>query len=237
MVRRTSSRLARKKGKTMARQSMLMIVLAIAGSLLFLFVVVPQIVQLFFKFFGDGDVSFGQEDTVPPQVPIIAPPPEATTEDSVELEGFGEVDSEIVVVVNGEETDRIGVNNEGQFTYFLALDEGENLISLYGVDEAGNESDPRKFGVILDTEEPSLAFEDLKEGEEIVGKDQQNYTIRGETEPESTMTLNDRNVYVKLDGTFSTTYYLKEGDNTLKFVVVDKAGNSIERQFKVKFKY
>ena len=236
MAKRVSSRLARRRGKTIARQSVTMIVLAIAGSLIFLFVIVPQLVQLFFRFFGGSDLGLDLGDTVPPQVPIVSPLPEATAESSITIEGFGEADSQVVFKLNGREVEQVEVNQQGEFSYPLALEEGENIVVLYGVDEAGNESTGRQFVIALDTEAPSLAFEALEDGQEAVGKNSQNFVIRGETEPGSTLTLNDRSAYVNLDGTFSITHYLQEGDNTLKFVVTDKAGNSTDREVKVSFK-
>lgn len=237
MKRRTSSRLARRQGKKIARQSVTMIVLSIAGLLLFLFVIMPQVVQLFFRFLGNGDLNLIQSDTVPPQVPIVASQVEATNQPKIDLEGFGEAESQVVVVVNGEEIDRVKVNEEGKFSYTLSLDEGENLVNLYGVDEADNESAGRQFIIVLDRENPALLFEDLADGKQLTGKDQQNFQIRGETEPDSQLTLNERNVYVRSDGTFVAQIYLQEGENTLKFIVIDQAGNRTEQGVRVNFRY
>ena len=237
MARRTTSRLARKQGKKIIRQSALMIILSIAGLLLFLFVIMPQVIQLFFRFLGTGDLNLIQSDTIPPQVPIIASQVEATNQPKVELEGFGEAESQVVVVVNGEEIDRVAVDKDGKFSYSLLLDEGENLINLYGVDQDDNESAGRQFVIILDRENPTLLFEDLNNGKQIIGRDQQNFQIRGETEPNAQLTLNERNVYVRSDGTFVTQVYLQDGDNVLKFVVIDQAGNRTEQEVRVNFRY
>lgn len=221
----------------MIRQSTWMIILAIAGLLLFVFIVMPQAVQLFFRIFGAGDLSFSQEDSVPPQVPVVTLPPEATKESSVVLEGFGEADSQVVVVVNGQEDGKIDVNQEGQFLYTLDLTEGDNAVSLYGVDKAENKSNNRDFTIVMDKTAPSLAFEDLDDGKQVTLRKNQNFLIRGETEAGSQLALNDRNVYVNNDGTFSTNYYLQEGDNSLKFVTTDKAGNQTMREVRINFKY
>lgn len=234
--RNTTSRLAKRRGKTMARKSMLTIILSIGGLLLFLFVLVPQLVQLFFRFFGGGELNLTREDIVPPQVPIINSLPEATAESLVTLEGFGEPASQVAIVLNGEELDKVVVDEQGSWSYSLGLEEGENLIVAYGIDEAENESNTKEIKIILDTELPALTFEDLENGKEIAGRSNQNLSIRGETEPNSDLTLNDKNVYVKSDGTFSTSYYLNDGENTLKFIVTDQAGNQAEREVKVNFR-
>lgn len=237
MQKTYSSRLARRQGKKMIRQSWLMIILAIVGAALFLFVLMPQIVQLFFRIFGNGDLTFSQEDTVPPQIPIVTPLPEATKENTIEINGFGEPDSQVVIVDNGEEMARTDVDQDGNFTYTLELADGDNEINVYGVDKAANESNTKTFLVVKDNEAPGLAFEDLEDGKQITLRQNQTLTIRGETEPNSQLTLNDRNVYVSSDGTFSTSFYLNEGDNTLKFIVIDQADNRTEREVRVNFRY
>jgi hypothetical protein len=47
--------------------------------------------------------------------------------------------------------------------------------------------------------------------------------------------LNDRLIVVDEAGQFSTTYYLNEGENVLRFVAIDQAGNQGELEIKVKF--
>jgi hypothetical protein len=237
MQRQFTSRLARRQSKKIARQSMLMIGLAIAGLLLFIFIIMPQAIQLFFRIFGSGNLDFVQADSVPPQVPVLSLLPEATKESTLELKGYGEAGSDVVVVRNGEEVGRSEVNSEGQFTYNLELIDGDNLMGIYGIDDADNQSTSRSFLIVRDTEAPMLAFEDLEDDRQILLRENQNLQIRGETEPDSQLTLNDRSVYVKSDGTFSTSFYLNEGDNQLKFVVTDLAGNRTEREVRVNFKY
>ena len=237
MQREYSSRLARRQGKKIIRQSTMMIILAILGAIIFIFVIMPQIIQLFFRIFGSGDVNFIGNDTVPPQVPVLLTLVEATNQDTIESTGYGEAGSQVVIVRNGEETGKTDVNSEGQFSYTLELVDGDNAVNLYGVDETGNESSTRTVLIIRDTEAPSLAFEALENGKQITLRSNQNLTIRGETEPGSQLTLNDRSVYVNSDGTFSTTYYLQEGDNVLRFVVTDEADNRTEREVTVNFRY
>ena len=129
------------------------------------------------------------------------------------------------------------MDDEGKFQYELALTEGENKIGAYGKDEAENESVVKEAKVVLDTENPGLELENLTEDMQVITKENQNHSIQGKTEPYSRMTINDRTVYVDSEGIFSTSYYLQEGDNILKFKIEDKAGNFTEKEFRVNFKY
>ena len=237
MQRQYTSRLARRQGKKIIRQSTRMIILAILGVILFIFVIMPQVVQLFFRLFGTGDLSPLTSDTVPPQVPVLSTLPEATKEATLEMAGYCEPDSQVVVVRNGDEVGKTKVKSDGQFSYTLELMDGDNTIDVYGVDETGNQSNSRTVLIIRDTQTPSLSFEDLADGKQITLRENQTLQIRGETEPDSQLTLNDRSVYVSSDGTFSASYYLQEGNNTLRFVVTDKAGNRTERTVTINFRY
>lgn len=230
------SRLARRQGKKTVRRSLWMIFLAVGGSLLFLFVLMPQLIQLFFRIIGTGELSLESSDTVPPQIPVVSPLPEATKESSITVEGFGEPESDVVFVVNGQEMGKTAVDGSGAFTYTLDLTEGENSVNVYGVDAAGNESNSRQLMVAYDTQAPTLAFEDLEDGKQVMLRQNQTLEIRGETEPKSQLTLNERSIFVGSDGTFRTTYHLNEGENALLFTVTDLAGNRTERKVTVSFR-
>jgi len=235
--RPVSSRLARSQGKKIARQSAGMIFFSITGLLVFLFILMPRIIDIFFRFLGTGDISFKEVDTVAPQIPIVLPIPESTQESSISIEGYGEAASLVVIINNGESIEEVVVDDEGSFQYDLVLEEGENKLGFYGKDETENESDVKEIYVNLDTEAPSLELENITDGQEILSKENQNYSIQGSTEAYSKLHINDRSVYVNSEGSFKSSYYLKEGDNTLKFIVEDKAGNITEQEFTVRFRY
>lgn len=232
-----SSRLARRQGEKMARQSVAMIVFSISVLVIFVFFLMPRLINLAFSFLGSGDISFKNEDKIPPQIPVVLPLPEATKESVLKLEGYGEAKTSIFIINNGTEVTSVTVDDEGKFSYELTLSEGENKIRLYGKDEAGNESTVKEVAVALDTEKPGLELENLTEDTQVITKQNQNYSIKGKTEPHSKLTINDRSVYVDGEGLFTTSYYLQEGDNTLKFKIEDKAGNATEKEFRVNFKY
>ncbi len=58
-------------------------------------------------------------------------------------------------------------------------------------------------------------------------------TLKGKTETESVLSINDKNVKVEPDGSFSAAVTLEEGANTIRIIAVDKAGNKSEIERKV----
>lgn len=233
-----SSRLTRNQGKKMARQSMVMVLFSIMAAGVFFFVLMPKLIDIFFGFLGTGDLSFNQDDQVPPQLPVVLPLPESTKEGTLVVEGYGEPKTKVVVLNNGEKVGEVKVDDEGAFKYDLALTDGENKLTFYGIDDAENESSTTNgFIITLDQEPPALELENLTDGQEILSKSNQNYSIKGKTEARAKLYINDRSVYVDAEGKFQASYFLAEGNNELKFTIEDRAGNKAEKIFNVKFRF
>ena len=234
---RGSSRLAKKEQKQIQRQTFSYIFLGIVILLISIFFLVPSIIRIFFNAI-DQESPFEMKDDVPPQVPILSSnPPEATFSASLKLTGYAEANSKVVFVLNGEEVADVVVSDEGDFEYDLDLKEGENEILLYGIDDAENESlKTRSYFLTQDTEAPIINIEKPEDGASIELKKNRTTEISGSTEAGSKLYLNDRLILVGSEGNFSSTYYLDEGDNKLKFRAVDKAGNETEKEISVHFR-
>lgn len=234
----TRSRISKKKQQQMVRQTVLIIVTAIALLAAFIFYIMPQFIRLADGFLNGSSGILEDQDQVPPQTPILSAPVSATNSASLPVSGVGEAGSQVVLVLNGETLDEVEIDDEGEFKFKVPLSEGENAMAVYSIDEAGNESvQTREYKVFLDTEAPSLELEDLEDGKTIELRKNQITNIKGTTEPQAKVFINDRLVYAKSDGSFSMSYKLEEGDNQLKFRVVDKGGNQSEKEITLKFRF
>jgi hypothetical protein len=60
-------------------------------------------------------------------------------------------------------------------------------------------------------------------------------TVEGNTEDETTVTINGRMVVIKSDNSFSYSYPLNQGDNKLVIVAEDEAGNKTEIERNIKY--
>ncbi len=233
--RRVSSRLAAREQKKLSRQIFIMMAASIIIVLLFIFVILPLVVRLFFQFIDKGS-PFEPGDTVPPQAPIIQSPINATNSATLPISGVAEAGSKVVFILNGSQLDEIEANDEGKFKYDLFLSEGENLLGLYSVDAAGNESIKTKnYNILYDSESPILEIEFPQDGQEITLVKNQVIEIKGKTEPGAKVYVNDRLSYPNALGEFKSRYSLSEGENVLKFKAVDKGGNVNEMEVKVGF--
>ncbi len=230
-----SSRLARHEQEKLLTQTLLFIVGAIVLALLFIFVVLPGFVRLVT---GSNAVSpLGSSDTIPPQIPVLAPPPEATPSAQIALTGYGEAKSSVVLVLNGTQQGEAPIGDDGAFSIDVPLTEGENMVAIFARDEAGNESNTTNpITIIQDTTAPKLEVNEPQDAQQVELRRNQVITVKGATDPGTTVTLNGRRVFTQADGSFTTTFQLQEGDNTLQFVAMDKAGNKSEKAVAVHFK-
>lgn len=232
-----SSRLAKKQQRKLAKQTAIIIFITLALIIGFLFLVLPNIVRVAFNVL-DGDVITQATDDIPPQVPILDAPVEATYSGTIKITGYGEAESEIILVLNGNESDKQIISEQGTFELNAELTEGENSITTYSVDEAKNESlTSKKYSVVLDTENPTIEISEPENGSTITLRKNQITTIKGITEPNAKIFINGRLSYADSEGNFSGTYTLEEGENKVLVKAVDKAENESETELTLNFAY
>jgi hypothetical protein len=231
----TTSRILRHEKEQLVKQTVWYVVVALVVLVLFITVIMPGAVRLFFKILDNNKLA-EVSDTLPPQVPVLSLPYQATSSAEITLNGFGEAKSTVKLVVNSSPVADITVGEDGKFQHELRLETGDNELVVYGVDAAGNESQPSTaYHLLSDAEPLMIDVSEPTQNAQIVGKKNQQLIIKGQTKPNTKVYLNDRLNYAKADGTFQITTQLNEGENVLKFRGVDPAGNTTTFELKVTF--
>jgi len=177
-------------------------------------------------------------EKIPPSPPLLDPLPEATNSASLIVSGSAEPETEVKLFLNGEEAERIMVDKEGKFVSSkLSLSQGENTFFARVEGKNGAESqDSLRQIIVFDNEAPPLKISSPQDGEIIRGEEKKDITISGETDKDALVSINDRKVVVKLDGSFETSYSLVEGKNKIVVVAEDKAGNKTEETINLTFR-
>jgi uncharacterized protein YfaP (DUF2135 family) len=230
-----SSRLAKREQKKAVRQTVMYLVTAAFLIVAFIFIIVPGFLRFVASLSGTtgGDPS----DTFPPQVPVIAAPYEATSSATIEINGYGEADSQVVFVLNGNELEKKTIGSDGNFTASVPLTEGENQLAAYSIDANNNESGTGKtYTIVYDPQPPKLEISEPLPDQEYELRKNQTITIKGTTEANARVRVNGRLVFANSEGAFTTTYQLSEGDNKLTIEAEDKAGNKTQQELNVKFR-
>ena len=137
------------------------------------------------------------------------------------------------MAVNGKE-EKSESDNKGQFEFRgVRLQEGENTIEAY-LEKEGKRSSPAGLNIIYKKEPPEITVNEPENGRKFFGEDK-TVIIRGETENNARLSVNDRFIIVEPDGDFEYSVSLNEGENNFIFKATDIAGNSHEVEFKLEY--
>ncbi len=230
------SRRVNSERKKVMTQTITLAIIAILVLLSFVFIIIPGFFRITGDFF-DSSTPFQQLDDIAPQVPIISAPPAATSSANIKITGFGEPESTLVLVMNGRKDDSIKIADDGSFEIGIILDEGENTISAYSVDQAENESSiTREYISILDTSAPSLEITEPESGTSFESRSNQSIIIKGKTDAGAKVYFNKRVAFPNADGEFEHSYRLEEGENKVEVLAEDKAKNSTKIDLVFNFK-
>lgn len=165
--------------------------------------------------------------------PVLNPLPEATNGTTVNVSGTGQPGLTLILYLNEQETKKLTVPEDGNFSVpALPVKEGTNTLSAKLVDEKGNLSNlSNVVTIMVKRTPPSLDISEPPDNARVSGEDN-TVRVSGKTQEDTTVTINDRLVVVQADGSFTYSYPLSEGDNTLKILATDVAGNQtiIERR-------
>lgn len=167
-------------------------------------------------------------------IPKLDPLPSAINDlANFNVSGWANTGMDVQILVNDQEIADLLTDASGRFTATnLRLKEGDNKITAYSVSSTGQQSELAKIQVVtFDKTSPPLEIIEPEEGAEFSGKEEIWRVIVGETEPKAKITINDHQAIVDMEGNFRFQYRLNEGENPLKIVAQDEAGNetTIER--------
>lgn len=229
---RLYSRSARRLATKTKRRFFITTVIVILITYATIFWIFPSFVQ------GIGIVTglFKQSKKAPANIaqnPLLAPPvltiPNASTNNpEIEITGYAIPNSEVKIYLDDDLQDIIKISGDGTFTSKkILLRLGTNNIYGKAVDENGEESLPSKtIKLIYDNEKPLLEVHEPENGKNIQGE--RRLKISGKTEANAEVFVNDSRVITDSEGTFTTEYYLNDGENVIVVKSRDQATNTAE---------
>ena len=232
------SRLSRKYQKKSA-QTLILSVLGIGAVLFLLFKYgIPLISDasfLFGRITSTSNTNDNQKnndvDFIP--VPDLDSLPKATKEESVTVSGTSISGLLITLYVNGNKEGETKVNDDGTFEFSIDLTEGENIIKVKAVKDERESEFSNSITIAYIKEGPKLSIDAPTENSEIKG--QNLIEVRGKTDPDTKVTVNDFQAVSTSDGSYSYFLTLKDGGNEIKVVATDLAGNKTEKTINVSY--
>lgn len=169
--------------------------------------------------------------------PILDPQPEATNSGSLTITGTGTGGTALILYLNDTEAKKMALPDDGTFSIPLTLKDGTNTLSAKITDDKGNISNlSNVISVTVKKAAPILQVDQPTDGSTVTS-DQNTITVNGKAEENTTVTVNGRLAIVSsIDGSFRLTYGLSEGDNVLRIIATDAAGNQTTIDRKVTYK-
>ena len=160
---------------------------------------------------------------------------EATSSAQINITGFSEPEYEIELFVNGKRNDTETVRKNKTFVFRkVELTEGENLIKVRAKKDKEESEFSETLLVIYIKEPPTLEVTAPDNDQHFEGTDSP-IRISGNTDEHAKITVNGFWAIVDSNGNFTYTMQLAEGDNQIKVISSDIAGNKTEKDLKVSY--
>ena len=175
-------------------------------------------------------------DLIPPGPPQIITSFEATNNADQAISGLGEPGTTVYLTLNSQPVGNVVTGEDGVWKFVkVSLKDESNTFEAVAVDTAGNKSvNSKPVTVLYMTAAPKLEIEKPQDSQEVSGQDSR-VEVKGMSDGNVRLTLNDRLIIVASDGNFSSSYNLNPGDNQLVFKATDKAGNETTKEIFVKY--
>ena len=179
------------------------------------------------------DVKKSEDDKYVPS-PSLDPIPSATKEKNIKITGTSLTGLTIALYLNGSKENEAEVTEDGTFEFDINLSEGENIIKAKAINKDKNESDLSDAVVInFKKSSPNLTIDSPHGGDNISGGS--TITVSGKTDPDNTVLVNEFQAIIDSSGNYSYGLTLKGGDNEIKVVSRDPAGNETEKSIHVNY--
>ncbi|MCX6816553.1 MAG: hypothetical protein NTZ93_01670 [Candidatus Beckwithbacteria bacterium] len=232
------TRWQQKREKDSLKQAVKYLVLVLV--LLFILVRfgVPGLIKMagFLGSFNKNNQTVEQQDKLPLLPPTMDFLPEATNSSEINISGTAQAGNTVKLFLKGISLKETIVTDDGNFTFInIHLADGANEIYTESNDNQGGVSEPSVTqSVTLDTTAPSLEISNPQDDQRFFDKDSP-IKVSGKAEARADLTINNRFIFVKDDGSFETTLNLNSGDNQIDFVVKDNAGNETKKSLTVNY--
>ena len=160
--------------------------------------------------------------------------PSATNSAEIMVSGTVENLKTVEVFLNGDKTDEYDVKNQEDFSERITgLRSGENQIYFVGkINESSVVKKSQIYSIMFRNEKPKLEISEPQDNH-VTPRDE--IVVKGKTDSNVTVVINDAPVITDATGNFQTSVKLKEGENKIKIVVQDSAGNSDSKEITVKY--
>ncbi len=166
--------------------------------------------------------------------PTLNPLPLATNSAQIVIAGKAEKQEKIILYINDNILDNTVADNNGIFSFSQTLTQGESRIKVKAEKDNKSSDFSSTYLVSFKNNAPSLTVDSPSDGQSF-SKDQNSVSVTGKTDSNTTVTVNGFWAIINENNTYSYTLPLQNGENQIKVVSTDLAGNKTEKNLKVNY--
>ncbi|MGH7245771.1 MAG: Ig-like domain-containing protein [Candidatus Levyibacteriota bacterium] len=167
--------------------------------------------------------------------PTLNPAVNATNSATITISGSSVPSVAVQLYVNNDLVDVTDTKNDGSFTFNnVSLPSQQNTIKVKAKKDTKESDFSDQISVTYINKAPNLSVDSPQDGQSF-SKDPNSVNVKGKTDPNVRVTVNDFWAIVDDSGNYSYTLTLQNGDNQIKVVATDAAGNKTEKDLKVTY--
>lgn len=169
----------------------------------------------------------------PPQLDTI---PQATKNPTITITGTAsDTGGSVQIYVNDNLAKTVSVSGDSSFTANnIPLSEGENDIKANYKKDGKTSDFTQEYTIQYANDAPTLTISSPSDQQQFTRGDQE-ITVTGKTDPDSSVTVNGFRAVVDNQGNFSYYLQLKDGDNQITVEADNPAGLSTKQQITVSY--
>jgi len=170
--------------------------------------------------------------------PTLNPLPQATNSAQLVISGQSVKDYQILLYLNGINVDQAVSDKNGIYIFNENLTNGDNQIKVKAEYNNRQSNFSNVIDVIYKNTPPTLDISSPSDGETF-NKNQvgtgNTIVIAGKTDSNVSITVNGFWAVIDYNNNFSYNLTLQNGDNLIKVMAIDQAGNKSEKDLKVNY--
>lgn len=186
--------------------------------------------------FGKNKAQINYLSNAPYQTPNLDPIPSATPSSELIVSGKTNYqEGTIEIYVNDDLARETDVLETGDFSATVRLTSGTNTVKARYVNGKKTSGFTQEHQVTYVKDAPKLDVQYPSDNAQFSKGDQQ-ITVAGKTDPDSTVTVNSRIAIVAGDGSFTSPLNLSDGENKITIEATNSAGKTTSRTITVTYK-
>lgn len=189
------------------------------------------------KFQGNNNAtaSSQQNGDTYVQPPTLNPIPNATNKPQVDVTGYGLKNQTIILIVNDNQVNTTSVDSSDNFKFSaVTLQQGQNTIQVKAQGQNNQQSNFSNTDTITyDKNPPALSIDSPQDGQNVSKSSSPNLNVSGQTDIGAKVTVNGDWAIVDDSGHYTYLYTLQGGDNDIKVIATDAAGNQTTKEIHI----